>query len=81
MANSVSWAKIFEDLNILNHDFSVSPFYLSALNIKLSVQDFTNTNEKEVRILCKQDSRKDRPKIFQDHNLFLLPTKNGHTLS
>lgn len=78
MANSVSWAKIFEDLNILNHDFSVSPFYLSAVNIKLSVQDFTNTNEKEVRILCKQDSRKDRPKIFQDHNLFLLPTKNGH---
>ncbi len=35
------------------------------------------TNEKEVRILCKQDSREDRPQVFIDNNVFLLPTKNG----
>ena len=29
------------------------------------------TTEKEVRILCKQDSRKDRPDIFAEYDLFL----------
>lgn len=78
MANSISWAKIFADYNILEHDFSVKPFPLTASQIKVSVQDFKLTTEKEVRILCKQDSRKDRPQIFVDNNLFLLPTRNGH---
>lgn len=30
-----------------------------------------------MRILCKQDSRQDRPDIFIENNLFLLPVKNG----
>lgn len=77
MASSKSWQKIFEDHKILDHDFDKEPFYLSAKDIKRSVQDFTETNEKEVRILCKQDSRKDRPQLFVDHDLFILPVKNG----
>jgi hypothetical protein len=77
MASSTSWKKIFDDLNILEHDFRISPFYLTAKQIKSSVQDFTTTGEKEVRILCKQDTRKDRPQVFVDNDLFLLPTKNG----
>ncbi len=78
MANSKSWQKIFKDNKILEHDFDKKPFCLSADQIKKSCQNFKNTAEKEVRILCKQDSRKDRPDIFVKNSLFLLPTKNGH---
>lgn len=78
MANSRSWEKIFKDYNIIKHNFNKSPFPLSAGQIKKSCQKFKETTEKEVRILCKQDTREDRPKIFQDNGLFLLPTKNGY---
>lgn len=77
MASDKSWQKIFDDHDIFKHDFSTSPFYLNASQIKESCQDFKKTAEKEVRILCKQDSRKDRPQVFQDLGLFLLPVKNG----
>jgi len=77
MSNSISWKKIFDDYKILEHDFNVSPFYLDADHIKHACQDFKKTAEKEVRILCKQDSRSDRPEIFTQNNLFLLPVKNG----
>jgi len=77
MANSKSWKKIFDDYKILEHDFDKSPFPLSAAQIKKSCQRFKTTSEKEVRILCKQDKRESRPKIFQDNGLFLLPVKNG----
>lgn len=78
MANSKSWKKIFDDYRILEHDFSKSPFPISAAQIKKSCQKFKETGEKEVRILCKQDSREDRPEIFIKNKLFLLPIKNGY---
>lgn len=77
MANSISWKKIFDDYKISEHDFTKTPFALSAAQIKKSCQRFKATGEKEVRILCKQDTREDRPKIFQTHGLFLLPVRNG----
>lgn len=77
MANSKSWKKIFNDYQILKHDFNKSPFPISASQIKKSCQNFKETNEKEVRILCKQDCRHDRPDIFKENGLFLLPVKNG----
>ena len=77
MASNTSWEKIFKDYDILNHDFDASPFALSASQIKKSVQDFTQTNEKEVRILCMQTKREDVPAIMRENNLFLLPVKNG----
>jgi len=78
MANSKSWKKIFDDYNILEHYFNKSPFSISATQIKRACQHFKETGEKEVRILCKQDSREDRPDIFIKNNLFLLPVKNGY---
>lgn len=78
MANNKSWKKIFKDYKILEHNFNESPFLLSATQIKRSCQRFKETSEKEVRILCKQDSREDRPDIFVKNNLFLLPVKNGY---
>ncbi|MBR5473303.1 MAG: hypothetical protein IKU82_04880, partial [Clostridia bacterium] len=77
MASSTSWQKIFDDYKILEHDFSNSPFELTASQIKVACQEFRGTTEKEVRILCKQDTRESRPEIFKTHNLFLLPKKNG----
>lgn len=77
MSNSESWEKIFRDNNILSHNFKASPFILTAEQIKRSCQDFTRTTEKEVRILCKQDTRESRPKVFIDNNLFILPINNG----
>lgn len=69
--------KIYKDLNIKNHDFSKSPFFINALQIKQCVKDFSKTSQKEVRILCKQDSKEERPQIFIDNELFILPVKNG----
>lgn len=77
MANSKSWEKICNDYKVLEHDFKTKPFIITAEQIKNSCQDFKKTNEKEVRILCKQDTREKRPEIFKKNNLFLLPIKNG----
>ncbi|GAB6982440.1 type II restriction enzyme [Prevotella dentasini] len=77
MASDKAWNKIFKDNNILNHNFDKKPFVLSANNIKKSCQEFTKTHDKEVRILCKQDTREDRPKVFVDNKLFILPKHNG----
>jgi hypothetical protein len=77
MTNNKSWEKIFEDNMILEHDFSKSPFYLSAEDIKKSVQKFKTTSAKEVRCLCKMDSRRHVPAIMSKNGLFLLPIKNG----
>ncbi len=77
MASSKSWEKIIREHKILEQDFNKSPFLLSAGQIKKSVQNFKKTVEKEVRILCKQDTRESRPQIFKENGLFLLPVKNG----
>lgn len=75
--NNESWQKIFIDLNINKHNFNASPFYINADMIKPCVKDFTKTSQKEVRVLCKQDSREERPNIFIENDLFILPIKNG----
>lgn len=73
-----SWDAIFLAYGICGHDFDAGPFPISASQIKTACQEFTKTGQKEVRILCKQDSREDRPRVFRELGLFLLPVKNGH---
>lgn len=77
MGKNESWQKIYEDYGLAKHDFSMSPFVLTNKQIKESCQMFTRTREKEVRLLCKQDSRQDRPEVFKKNRLFILPIKNG----
>lgn len=77
MASDKSWKKIWDDKELDKHDFSKSPVIITAAEIKRSCQNFTATHDKEVRILCKQDKREDRPQVFRDKGLFLLPKKNG----
>jgi len=77
-SKDIPWEKIFSDFSISDHDFDKSPYYISAKEIKAACQDFTKTAEKEVRILCYQAKRSERPKVFEERGLFLLPVKNGH---
>ena len=77
MASEKAWNKIFRDYNIYSHDFNSGPFELTADQIKRSCQSFTVTGDKEPRILCKQDTRSDRPTVFVNNGLFILPKKNG----
>lgn len=77
MAHDAPWQKIFDDFKILEHDFEKKPFILTADDIKYSCKNFESTSEREVRTLCKQDTRNSRPKVFKDNNLFILPKKNG----
>lgn len=79
-SSSRSWDAIFDEYNIRDHDFDVEPFSITAGQIKVACQDFERTAEKEVRILCKQDTRESRPSIFRRMGLFLLPVKNGEYL-
>lgn len=75
--NDNSWEAIFKKHSINKHNFKKSPFIITAQMIKDATSHFKKTNEKEVRILCKQDTREDRPEVFVKNKLFLLPTKNG----
>ena len=76
--NTPSWNAIFERYSIQDHDFDTKPFEISGDQIKEACQHFLRTSEKEVRILCKQDSREERPQVFRERGLFILPVKNGH---
>ncbi|OWY22753.1 hypothetical protein C7N43_14410 [Sphingobacteriales bacterium UPWRP_1] len=75
--NPEPWLSIFKAYNIEKHHFSETPFLLTAEQIKRATAHFNKTAEKEVRILCKQDTRESRPQIFKDMGLFILPVKNG----
>lgn len=75
--NNASWQAIFDKYKIHKHDFKTKSYLITAEQIKQATARFTRTNEREVRILCKQDTREDRPQVFIEHNLFLLPVKNG----
>ena len=72
-----SWNAIFDRYGIHDHDFDAAPFPISAQQINVACQDFQRPSEKEVRILCKQDSRGSRPLPFRERGLFILPVANG----
>ena len=46
MASNESWEKIFEDYDIISHDFDKEPFHLSSSQIKKSCQDFKKVAQK-----------------------------------
>lgn len=70
------WNVIFERYGIHEHDFDAEPFTISADQIREACQHFQPTSGKEVRILCKQDSRESRPQAFRDRGLFILSVRN-----
>ena len=72
------WAAIFDKYGGNSHDFDTGPFAISAQQIKDATQHFPKTTQREVRTLCYQAQRKDRPEVFVEKDLFLLPVRNGH---
>ena len=72
-----SWNAIFKKYNIDEHNFDLGAYEISAKQIKDATKHLPTTGEQEVRIICKQDSRENRPKVFDEKGLFLLPIKNG----
>ena len=75
--NHKPWRSIFDAYNVDKHDFAKSPFILTAEQIKQATAHFKSTTEREVRVLCKQDTRESRPEVFIEKGLFILPIKNG----
>jgi len=71
------WQEIFNAYNISEWDFSQEPRILTAEEIKEATAHFKTTSEREVRVLCKQDTREKRPNVFVENGLFILPIKNG----
>jgi hypothetical protein len=70
--NHKPWRSIFDAYNIDKHDFAKSPFILTAEQIKQATAHFKSTTEREVRVLCKQDTRESRPEVFVEKGLFYL---------
>ena len=72
-----SWKTIFKAYHIFDHDFDNTPFSITADQIKKVTERFSAVKDREVRILCKHDTREDRPSVFVERDLFILPTRNG----
>lgn len=75
--HNTPWNAIFEAYGLYNHNFSVQPYLLTAKAIKKVTTQFEDTSHREPRIFCKQDSREERPLVFEERGLFILPIKNG----
>ena len=77
MSGDESWEAIFTKWDLGKHNFARKPYEIRGEQIKEACQHFTKTAQKEVRILCKQDTREDRPAVFKEKGLFILPVRNG----
>lgn len=76
-AKDRAWQEIFNQYEIDQHDFDKAPYLITATQIKIACKNFEQTGEKEPRILCTQTTREDRPSVFVERGLFVLPTRNG----
>ena len=77
MADNEAWEAIFQEYQIYDHNFDVNAFEITADQIKVATRRFSKTGQREARILCKQDTRDSRPRVFQENGLFILPIRNG----
>lgn len=77
MISNNTWNHIFSEYDINNHNFNETPYVITSTQIKEVSKHYSKTVDREVRLLCKQDSREDRPTCFLENDLFLLPIQNG----
>ena len=66
------WNLIEARYRLTKHDFGQNPFFITAVEMKDATRNL------EPRTLSFQNKREDRPKLFKDLGLFMLPVKNGH---
>jgi hypothetical protein len=73
--NNLVWVHIFEHCGFdLKHQ---SNFNISSSEIKDSKQTFKGKSQFEPRLLCKQDSKEERPFLFQENNLNIIAIEFG----
>ena len=71
------WAEIINNTGLINHNFSLGPFYIPHNKVKeIVVKIKAPNNKKEIRILGYQATREQRPDFFKENQLFLLPASN-----
>ena len=75
-SKNARWSAVFERCLIYQHDIDAEPFTISADQLNDVCQHIQPTSKKELRMLCKQDSRETRPQVFQERGLFNLPVRN-----
>jgi hypothetical protein len=68
--NDEAWGKIFDNLPLLPEIKHQGFVYITADEIK-------EVGKREPRLLAKQDTKNDRPKVFKLNNLSILPVENG----
>jgi hypothetical protein len=71
-----SWELIFKRYHIYDHNFEKLPFHITSDQIREVFRGFKGGGNRDVRILCKRDTRESRPQVFIERGLFLLPVKN-----
>ena len=80
MSNS-PWSHIFSTYDIINH-IKTKNVKINAIDIKSCKTTYTGKtkNQFEPRLLCYQTTEKERPEIFKENNIYILPIKNGQYL-
>lgn len=74
--NDLIWKHILDSIN-----YSGKDIIITANQIKNNKKTWSGIdNQFEPRLLCKQDSSYNRPNIFINNGLFILPIKNGEYL-
>lgn len=76
-AKTRSWNRVFDELDLWEHDFKSKPYKVRAREINEICHDYHRAIEREARLLCKQDTRESRPQVFKDKELFVISTKHG----
>jgi hypothetical protein len=71
------WKHIFIEINYKGD----KEIIITAEQIKKSKKTWKGENNQfEPRLLCKQDSDKDRPDIFREYGIYIISVKNGEYL-
>lgn len=76
---NLAWKHIFNEYNILKELQTKKWITINANDIKECKKTYKSEkkNQFEPRLLCYQTTEKERPLIFKENNLYILPIKNG----
>ena len=70
--NNTAWNSVFRNLNLLEKINTEGFVYITADELKKH-----SDNNREPRLMAKQDTLSSRPTIFKKHNLSIFPVANG----
>ena len=75
------WNEVYKNTSFSNWDFKKGPLLLQDSEILNAVAHLSDADippqSKQIRIQCGMNDREQRPEIFKQKNLFLLPYTNS----